>query len=106
MKSHRRSQLQRSLAAGLAVAALAAPAQAAPILEPGSGDTPQSSGAELRGLEPEPVTADSPAVTTTIDDGFDWGSAAIGAGGAGALIVLVSLGGLAYASRGRMPVAR
>ena len=47
-----------------------------------------------------------PAVTTTIDEGFDWGSAAIGAGGAGALIALVSLGGFAYSSRGRMPVPR
>ena len=41
-----------------------------------------------------------------IDEGFDWGSAAIGAGGAGAAIVLVSLGGLAVASRHRMRVAR
>jgi hypothetical protein len=37
----------------------------------------------------------------TIDEGFDWGSAAIGAGGAGAAIVL-SLGGLALVSRDRM----
>ena len=103
MRSHRRSQLQRSLAAGLVAAALAAPAaQAAPILEPGSGDAPLSMGPDPRGLEADP----SPAVTTTIDDGFDWGSAAIGAGGAGALIVLVSLGGFAYTTRGRMPVAR
>ena len=97
MRSHRRSQLHRSLAAGLAVAALAAPAaQAAPIREPGTGDA---------ALSTEPVAADSPAITT-IDEGFDWGSAAIGAGGAGALIVLVSLGGFAYTTRGRMPVAR
>ena len=37
-----------------------------------------------------------------IDDGFDWGSAAIGAGGAGALVVLVSLGAFSYASRNRI----
>ena len=42
----------------------------------------------------------------TIDEGFDWGSAAIGAGGAGAAIVLVSLGGVAYVARHRAPVPR
>jgi hypothetical protein len=41
----------------------------------------------------------------TIDDGFDWGSAAIGAGAGGAVILLVSLGGVAVASRHRMRVA-
>jgi hypothetical protein len=95
MTSHRSSQLKRSLAAGLAAAALAAPAaQAGPMIEPGSGEAPP--------LAP----ADAPAVTTTIDEGFDWGSAAIGAGGAGALIVLVSLGGLTFASRDRIRTAR
>jgi hypothetical protein len=42
----------------------------------------------------------------TIDEGFDWGSAAIGAGSAGAVIVLVSLGGAAYVARHRAPVPR
>jgi hypothetical protein len=103
MTPHHRSQLQRSLAAGLAVAALAAPAaQAAPIRAPESGDAPLSLGPDTRGLESDPA----PAITTTIDEGFDWGSAAIGAGGAGALIVLVSLGGFAYTTRGRMPAER
>jgi hypothetical protein len=45
-------------------------------------------------------------VVRTIDEGFDWGSAAIGAGGAGAAIVLVSLGGAAYVARRRAPVPR
>jgi hypothetical protein len=102
MTSHRRTQFSRSLAAGLAVAALAAPAaQAAPIIEPGSGDAPLSMGPDTRGLESDPA----PAVTTTIDEGFDWGSAAIGAGAAGALLALVSLGGYKFVSRERMPVA-
>ena len=88
MTSHRRSQLQRSLAAGLAAAALAAPtAQAAPIIEPGSGYAPRSAG------------ADAPAVTTTIDEGFDWGSAAIGAGGAAAVLLLGAAGASALAPR-------
>ena len=41
-----------------------------------------------------------------IDAGFDWGSAAIGAGGAGALVVLITLGGFAFTSRHRIGVAR
>jgi len=98
MTSHRRSQFHRSLAAGIAMAALATPAAyASPMLEPGTGDT---------ALSTEPVTTDSPAVTTTIEEGFDWGSAAIGAGGAGALIVLVSLAGFKITSRDRIRVAR
>jgi hypothetical protein len=40
------------------------------------------------------------------DDGFDWGAAAIGAGGAGALAALVSLAAFANTSRGRTRAAR
>ena len=101
MTSHRRSQFRRSLAAGLAVAALAAPAaQAGPIRDPGTGDTPGSATIDVT-----PIETDAAPVTTTIDDGFDWGSAAIGAGAAGALLALVSLGGYKFASRGHAPVA-
>jgi hypothetical protein len=102
MTSHRRTHLHRSIAAGLAVAALAAPAaQAAPIRDPGSGDTPGPAAIDVSTLEP----AQAPSVTTTIDQGFDWGSAAIGAGGAGALIVLVSLAGFKLMSRDETRVA-
>ena len=45
-------------------------------------------------------------IVRNVDDGFDWGAAAIGAGGAGALIVLVSAGGFAYTARHRIGVAR
>jgi hypothetical protein len=83
----------RSLATGLALAAVAAPAaQAAPITEPGSGYA-----------GPVETTEAAPAVTTTIDEGFDWGSAAIGAGGSAALILL-SLGGAVQVSRVRARV--
>jgi hypothetical protein len=86
-------RLARLLAASLAATALAAPpAIAMPDAGPGSGS--------------EPVSAESPVVVRAIDEGFDWGSAAIGAGGAGALIVLVSLGGFGYAGRDRIRVAR
>ena len=103
MTSHRRWKFRRTVAAGLAVAALAAPAaQAAPIRDPALGDTPGPAAIDVTAIE----TESAPPVTTTIDEGFDWGSAAIGAGGAGALIALVSLGGFAYSSRGRMPAPR
>jgi hypothetical protein len=136
MTSPRRSQLHRSLAVGVAAAALAAPAaQAGPILEPGSGsagqfgaavgelrtdaaqaggakapavassafrtDAAQAAGAEAPAVAPEPIAVEAPAITTIVDGGFDWGSAAIGAGGGGALILL-AMGGLAGVSRIRM----
>jgi len=51
----------------------------------------------------EPPPADAPVIVRAVDEGFDCGSAAIGAG---ALVVLISLGGFAYISRGRIHVAR
>jgi hypothetical protein len=91
MTTHHSHPIARVLAAGLAAGALAAPsAVAQPI------DDPQTSA---------PARSAAPVVRS-IDEGFDWGSAAIGAGGAGAVIVLVSLGGVAYVSRHRAPVPR
>jgi hypothetical protein len=91
MTTHHSHPIARLVAAGLVAGALAAPAAVAqPIADP------QTS---------EPARSDAPVVRT-IDEGFDWGSAAIGAGGAGAAIVLVSLGGIAVVSRHRMRVAR
>jgi hypothetical protein len=71
----------RTLAVSLAAAALAAPAAGA------------------RPAGPDPVDPGSPPVVESIDGGFDFASAAIGAGGAGALILLVSVGGTAYRRR-------
>lgn len=80
MTSQRRIRITRSLSAGLVAIALAAPAaQGSPSLEPGSGEAGS-------------VPADAPAVTTVIDDGFDWGSAAIGAGGAAVVLLLGAAG--------------
>jgi hypothetical protein len=102
MPSHRRWKLRRSIAAGLAVAALAAPAaQASPDLQPGSGDTP---GSAIIDVTPVETGSDAP-VTVTVDEGFDWGSAAIGAGVTGALLALLSLGGYKFASRSHARVA-
>ncbi len=90
---HRSRRLAGMLTATLATSALAAsPAAAGPAIGPDGGD----------GVPPEPA----PVIVRTVDQGFDVGSAAIGAGGAGALLIVVSLGGLAVASRHhRAPVA-
>ena len=100
---HRSRRLSRLLAAGVAVAALAAPPALARPIDP---PVPRDPGTRVA-VEPEPAPVPVPApVVQTIDDGFDWGSAAIGAGGAGALVAIVSLGGFAYTSRHRIGVAR
>jgi hypothetical protein len=73
---------------------------------PKSGDTPR----DFPGMPGTPTSPDTePSLSSLPDtpssDGFDWPSAAIGAGGAG-LLVVVSAGGLALASRGRLRVTR
>jgi hypothetical protein len=94
-RSHR---LARVFTAAVTAAALAAPAADARLL-----DGPNEPVRPDPGV---PVELEQAPVVQTIDDGFDWGSAAIGAGGAGAVIVLVSLGGAAYVARHRAPVLR
>ena len=104
---HRPFQLARALAAGAAVAALAAPPAVAridppptPAFNAGRAAPTAAAGSESRPGNPPVV------IVRNVDDGFDWGAAAIGAGGAGALIVLVSAGGFAYTARHRIGVAR
>jgi hypothetical protein len=127
MKSHRR--IRALILALAACTALAAPAAA----EPGA-DYPQPSSAKIgdtpadfaKPVAPTAKAGDTPADYPGMPDasgagmvsepapllseatdtgGLDWASAAIGAGGAGVLIV-VSLGGMALASRRRMRVSR
>ena len=96
---HRSHRLARLLAAGVTAAALAAPpASARPIDGPNDPVRPDpfETGAQ----------SEQAPVVQKIDEGFDWGSAAIGAGGAGALVVIVAFGGAAYTSRHRIGVAR
>jgi len=89
MKVHRISRLA---AVGLATAAVAAPAASA---RPAPLDqAPVADTGELVVVEPEPAP-----IVQSVDEGLDWGSAAIGAGGAGALILLVSFGGVTYRHR-------
>ncbi len=84
-------RLSRVLAAALVASALAAPAA---LAKPERGPV-------LRDVDrlTTPAPAPDPLIVRVADGGFDLGSAAIGAGGAGALLVLVSLGGAAYAAR-------
>jgi hypothetical protein len=83
--SHR---ITRLATAGLIVGALAAPAASA---RPAGPDTPSTG---------EPVVIEPvPPVVQSVDDGFDWASAAIGAGAAGGLILLIGAGGSTYRHR-------
>jgi hypothetical protein len=96
--------LARLLAAGAVAAALAAPAAVARPLD-GPNEPALPDPGTTATVEPAPAPADPPIVRS-VDAGFDWGSAAIGAGGAGALVVIISLGGYAYTSRRTVEVAR
>jgi hypothetical protein len=99
--SHR---LPRVAAAAVIAAALAAPpALAQPIDSPAVPFRPDPGPGIATDADVAPAR---PPVVQKIDDGFDWGSAAIGAGGAGSLIVVVALGGVAYSVRRRVGVAR
>jgi len=77
----------RTLTSAVIVTALAAPAATARPLYDQPGHRSES----------------APTVTRTIDEGFDVGSAAIGAGGA-AVVVLLTAAGAAAVSRRRHPV--
>ena len=77
----------------LATAALIAGALAAPTAgaRPAWSDTPNTG---------EPVVVEAPApVVQRAEAGFDWASAAIGAGTAGGLVLLIGVGGATYRHR-------
>jgi len=79
--SHR---ITRLVLIGLAVLAIAAPVASA---RPAPVDTPVG-----------PAQPEAPVVLS-VDDGFDWASAAIGAGTAGGLLLLIGAGGTTYRHR-------
>jgi hypothetical protein len=97
-------RLSRALAAAMAVAALGAPPAVARPIDTPRGPVRIDPG-PIVVVEPEQAPA-RPPVVQKIDDGFDWGSAAIGAGATGALVVIVALGGVAYTTRHRLGAAR
>jgi hypothetical protein len=86
--SPRRPRFTRAAAGALVITALAAPAASARPVDPPVGwklTPPAESRAQPH--------SSAPTITRGTDDGFDWGAAGIGAG-AGAAIVLLSLGGV------------
>jgi ABC-type sugar transport system substrate-binding protein len=83
--SHR---ITRLVLIGLAVLALAAPAASA---RPAPADRVDTGAPFV--LDP------APPVVQSVDDGFDWASAAIGAGIAGGIILLIGWGGVTYRHR-------
>jgi hypothetical protein len=92
------------LAAGAAtVALLAAPAAGArPITEPGGQPRPgsvQERHYALANLQRSPEA--QPTVVRFVDSGFDWTSAAIGAGGAAGLLALAAAGAATVSHRHR-----
>jgi hypothetical protein len=111
---------RRIVAPALAALCLALPGSASAIAQsehptdrpsveypPKPGDTP-SDFPGMPGTPTSPPATEASASSlpdTPSSDGFDWPSAAIGAGGAG-LLVVVSVGGLALASHGRLRVTR
>jgi hypothetical protein len=97
MFQDRSRRLARALAATAAAAALAAPPALARI------DPPATPAYNSR--EAGPTSQSAPVVVRTIDDGFDWGAAAIGAGGAGAVVALAALAAFANTSRDRTRAA-
>lgn len=93
--SARRHRLTTTAVAALAAGALAAPVADARPVTGHSGSPSQGSG---RALEFD-TEAPAPTVARTIDDGFDLGSAAIGAGGAAAVLLLGAAGASAVSHR-------
>ncbi len=82
------NRITRLATASLIAGALAAPAaHAVPA-------SPDRQPADRVVLEPEPAP-----VVQSVDDGFDWASAAIGAGAAGSLILLIGVGGTTFRHR-------
>jgi hypothetical protein len=93
-----RRRLSTALGAALAVGALTAPAANAVTSEDwraSTGSTPAS----------ESTNSPAPTVTRTVDEGFDLGSAAIGAGSAATILLLGGAGATMVARRRRVRLA-
>ena len=96
MQSHRRLRRTRIAATSLVIAALAAPAADARVALDGP--------AAHQGAASEPQRS-ALVVCAAPDNGFDWGSAGIGAA-AGAGLVLVGAGSFGLTRHGRVRLAR
>jgi hypothetical protein len=96
-------RLTRTVASALLVTAFAAPCAAA---RPAPEDSFRPDSAESVPASTDTTRPPSPPVTRIIDDGFDLGSAAIGAGGGAAAVLLTTAGGAAFLRRRRIGVVR
>jgi hypothetical protein len=83
-------RLSSAIAAALAIGALAAPAANAV-----TGEEFQASPGPNSSSAIDSSSTPAPTVTRTVDDGFDLGSAAIGAGSAAAVLLLGGAGATA-----------
>ena len=94
MSARNTRRISRTAAGALAIVAFAAPvADARPALEP-PGDTSSGSAGVIA------YEADPPAPSITVaDDGFEWASAAIGAGGAAVVLLLTATGAMTVSRR-------
>jgi hypothetical protein len=95
-----RHHLTQTLAGALAIAAIAAPAAGAFPAEQTQGN-PNPNAPSTSAHVNDTTGAAAPTVTRTIDQGFDVGSAAIGAGGAAAVLLLTAAGASAGLHRHR-----
>jgi hypothetical protein len=88
-----------SIAIALAAAALAAPAAQARPMDPPINTFTEEEQRALRG------ESAAPRVQST-DTGFDWGSAAVGAGAGAGMLALIAVGGLSAGGRRRLRTSR
>jgi hypothetical protein len=100
MSSSRR-RLSSAIAGALAVGALTAPAANAITDEQWRGGLYRSDSASAV----ESTNSPAPTVTRTVDEGFDLGSAAIGAGSAATILLLGGAGATMVARRRRARLA-
>jgi len=96
--SRSKRRLSSAIAGALAIAALTAPAANAITDEQWRGGVDSHSTPAIGSSYTPPP---APTVTRTIDDGFDLGSAAIGAGSAAAVLLLGGAGATAVSRHRR-----
>jgi hypothetical protein len=89
-----RRRLSTAVGAALAIAAFSAPAANAVTSEDWRASSGSTSASESTNIP-------APTITRTVEDGFDLGSAAIGAGSAAAVLLLGGAGGTAISRHRR-----
>ena len=99
MPTPRSHRFTRAVAGALVITAIATPGAGARPIEEMFVD-PRSGADQSR------AEAAAPTVTRTIDERFGWGSAAIGAGGATAVLLLTAAGASALSHRHQRAVVR